>query len=692
VKFVAWVIIAVFLPEQVAWALDYNWRGALTAGTAVSSSQAAVARGDFMPFSDPRQDKMIADSLRDVLSQLIGKNATDIQISKQVAVHRTTPYQLTHDKLNEIDAWMRDGDRSLVTCGSQALAGLLASSGQGVSYLQVSHYALLFDLLSDSIDIYTYNRAKRLENSLYALSKTALLFGAELKPFQWSDFDADNKEIWKALRKLIPFIAFVNDDHMVLVKGLSKDGLIIVDNGVEKIVERAEMNRLFSGYGLLRGGSDTYGLNITFLEEEVAKAIQGAKRTVHENYDFTSELDDYWDNDDDVWVSVAALGGSFVLGGLFSGAASAGSFANAGAQAMMNGMVASQISQATATMAVREWGMSASSAQVLGSVVAGGLGGWSASSQAGAVSGSWSQSANPVSGFMSQHPAIGAISAGAVRGGMTGFGQIQAAKYLQRNDNDLSKIFAPVVGSTLGYLGGESVLNVAGYQSNYTIQNRDIDGAPKWDTQTGEMDTSIRPSVAYGGGAGADSNLWTSVINNAGLALSDVGYRGYVVNQLIGNTADVMATRHIFDGEESPYSRVIGQSFGQVGSLWYKQGGMNVMDEGTQRQLVNIGLAGLGSYTLNAIGGDYNTETGRNELGMTPGQMAAAEYGATSLFQLGYSSFFDPSNLPRPVCQVYGRERRRPDDGFFDVRCRRRLRPYGAIEQSLICRQDLTFL
>ena len=210
------------------------------------SRAAAVARESLCSARISSSDKAVADAIRASLSPLVGSQATDIRLSRQVSVHRNNPIQISQEKIDEIHAWMMDPARSLVTCGALSLAGLMAAMGQPMPAAQLAQYTLLVDILSDSLDIYTYNASKRLENSLYALRQTALLFGVELKPFYWNNFDANNKAIAKALNKLVPFIAFVNDDHMVLVKGLSKGSLVIEDNGQEKILTKIDRTVAFS--------------------------------------------------------------------------------------------------------------------------------------------------------------------------------------------------------------------------------------------------------------------------------------------------------------------------------------------------------------------------------------------------------------------------------------------------------------
>ena len=95
VKAIAWSVVIAFLPEQVAWAVDYNWRGMLKGQIASSVSQAAVAADPSALKEDAASIKLVADSVKDALNQLINKQVTDIQLSRGVTVHRPYPLSLS---------------------------------------------------------------------------------------------------------------------------------------------------------------------------------------------------------------------------------------------------------------------------------------------------------------------------------------------------------------------------------------------------------------------------------------------------------------------------------------------------------------------------------------------------------------------------------------------------------------------
>ena len=154
VKAIAWLIVLTFLPEQVAWAVDYNWRGVLNAGVSPLAQSAAVAQDPSVLARSGVSDKVVADEIRDTLAQLVGQTATDIKLAPAVSIHRNYPLSLTEEKVSELHAWMLDPSHNLVTCGALSLNSLFQLMDIRVPSYQVAHYALLIDILSDSLDIY----------------------------------------------------------------------------------------------------------------------------------------------------------------------------------------------------------------------------------------------------------------------------------------------------------------------------------------------------------------------------------------------------------------------------------------------------------------------------------------------------------------------------------------------------------
>jgi Xaa-Pro aminopeptidase len=651
VKAIAWLIVMTFLPEQVAWAVDYNWRGVLNARVSPLAQAAAVAGDPSVLAGSPQaSDKVVADEIKEVLTQLIGRRATDIRLPAGVSVHRNYPLSLTEEKVNELHAWMLDPSRNLVTCGALALTGLLKLMDIRLMPYQVAHYALLIDILSDSLDIYTYNKAKRLESSLYALAKTALLFGVELKPFHVNDFDLHNKVISKELNKLIPFIAFVDDDHMVLVKGLSKDSLIVEDNGKENILSRDEFQRRFSGYGLALARRIPKDLKIEYLDDEVAKAIRGTKRQVYDTYNF----DDFFKGPSTgdlllslgIMLGTAAFGSVVHLPSLVPGSSAQGfsvsSFSASGmAQSFTTGLIISQISTAATSLSIRSFGFNPTQASIFGAAVGGAAASLTGPGVSFKPDSFFAKLAKQYLGTTGTSVLAGMIKATAAEGA-----QLLAYKYLKHNDDIFSKIFIPTLASAGGYLVGQGIVNGLGVNSVYSINQKDI--GPKGVTINpqnglGLFDgNTITMALSSQIGLGDNAGFLDKIFAKLGLlgAFNDTNFRTRFISDLIGNGFEQAANKWF--GSNSPYSRSLGSAVGSVAAGFML--GSDTPGDSIKKSI----LAGASSVLLNALGGSYKADKDgvlRNKWGMTSMQMAAITYFGTSFAIAGYEKISGGSDI-----------------------------------------------
>ena len=618
IKAIAWLIVLTFLPEQVAWAVDYNWRGALNAGMSPVVRAASVAQGSSVLNQSLGSDKVIADGVKEALAQLVDKNATDIRLANDVTVHRTYPLSLTEDKLNELHAWMLDPAHNLFTCGVLSLTGLLSLLGQRISPAQIAHSALLIDILSDSLNIYTYNSAKKLESSLYALDKTAALFGVQLKPFLWSDFDPDNKNITKVLNKLIPFIAFLDDDHMVLVKGLSKTSLVIEDNGKENILNNKEFQRRFSGYGLLLERTDTKDLNIEILSDDVAKAIRGAKsrETVYA-YDFSQ----YFKHPEaDLATAGIGMALSFV-----AGAALGGLGFEAGLKGMMVGTMTSSIGSAATQIAVNNWGWDPTSAQVFGSAIAGAAGGMLTPSSFIPASDGFLVSTFGQAGARFMTDAF----VGGLKGAAFGYTNALADRYLVDHGESWLSPFVSVglsVGTSIGI--------------NELLTSPVFGLTTKYQTGSNWFSEKLKAVLGFDTSK-IDSK--TGLVNSADLGwkdrliapLLDAQFQKGTLNNLATTAVETLITQSGLFGKDSfSYSRVLGGMAGAgITGAYFGDPSKTI----TGSLLGDTVLTGLTSGGLNALGGNYDKD-GKNKWGLTATQMAAASWLTTSLGVAAYQS------------------------------------------------------
>lgn len=233
IKIIALAIVVVFLPEQVAWAVEYNprilWQQAvrgLSYPPGIQSPALNAIRGTRHKAlarqapDAPRFNKAVAQSIYRFLKPLVGKPVRQVQIAPGVVIEVTKslsrqvtsetqyairntnqPFQISKSELKSLYKWLKDPRTETVPCSAYTVYHLLRSQGKQVSVEQLSSLLILIDVLVGNIafrikdqrlktkDQKTGNRftglpANRIYNSLYALQKTAEYFGLNLSAVQ----------------------------------------------------------------------------------------------------------------------------------------------------------------------------------------------------------------------------------------------------------------------------------------------------------------------------------------------------------------------------------------------------------------------------------------------------------------------------------------------------------------------------
>jgi len=174
IRIVAFVVVAVFLPEQVAQAVEYDWR--------VIWQKPAVGT-PFTPsyIKDIRQID-IPLTIKNILKDISGRPINAIKISPTLTVELEKPLNISKERIEEIYNWLKGKP-----CGSKALYDFLNYKGlspQGtvpeVLEQDIAVMALTIDILNDVVK--PEGNPQVIKNSLYALSKTSEFFGHKLYP------------------------------------------------------------------------------------------------------------------------------------------------------------------------------------------------------------------------------------------------------------------------------------------------------------------------------------------------------------------------------------------------------------------------------------------------------------------------------------------------------------------------------
>ena len=257
IRIVAFVIVAVFLPEQFAQAIEYDprvlWRGA----------KAGILTPTSMVQNVPTMDIPLA--VKAILTDLSGKQVSAIRFSSDLTVKLDKPLNLSKEKIEEIYSWLKGRP-----CGSKALYDLLAYKGIRVEEQDIAVMALSIDILNDVVK--PEGNPEVIKNSLFALSKASEFFGLKLYPVKINPEDLANNT---------PFIAHLNGDHYVLVTKVADGKVYITDEHKEDYLPAEKFLQEFSGYSLV-AKADSQAV----LSDKEAQSIMGARSRRGDDFDW----------------------------------------------------------------------------------------------------------------------------------------------------------------------------------------------------------------------------------------------------------------------------------------------------------------------------------------------------------------------------------------------------------------------
>ncbi|MCK9432235.1 MAG: hypothetical protein M0R00_04690, partial [Candidatus Omnitrophica bacterium] len=248
IRMVAFILVAVFLPEQAAQAVEYDWR-VIWNKPAVNS----IAPG----YLKNLENIDTALAIRNILKDISNKSIDAIKVSSNLTIKLDKPLKMSNQKIDEITEWLKGKP-----CGSKALADYLNYAGIKVAEGDVAIMALTVDILNDIIR--PEGNPEVIKNSLYALSQSSKFFGADLYPVKIQD-KLD-------IARVVPFIAHLNYDHYILVTRVTADKVYYIDNHREEFLPKDTFLEKFSGYaltGILPAG-------IKILDPSESKQIMGA--------------------------------------------------------------------------------------------------------------------------------------------------------------------------------------------------------------------------------------------------------------------------------------------------------------------------------------------------------------------------------------------------------------------------------
>ena len=271
VRIVALFIAAIFVPEQIAWSVDFN-PGILWQNPAYQPLYSSISSLSSTPLEAKAFNNAVALSLLRSLKPLAGKKRISaVKLKEGLEIPKKT--NLDKETITRLYSWLKKPATETVPCSAYTLYNLLQSYHKPVHPASVSSLLLFIDILLGNVQ----SGQKTIYNSLYAMQKTAQYFGLNLYPAKIKKLTPE------FLKARLPFIAHLENPakgiqgHFVYVKRIDKEKVYYFYDKGTSFLPLEKFIQDFSGYCLLSRPYE-YALNsIEPVSNEQAQKIMGAR-------------------------------------------------------------------------------------------------------------------------------------------------------------------------------------------------------------------------------------------------------------------------------------------------------------------------------------------------------------------------------------------------------------------------------
>jgi len=644
IRAVALIIVAIFIPEQAAWAVEYNpailWHNPSYAPLYGSLNTLANT-----PLEAKAFNMTVASSLLHSLKPLTSHKASLIRLKRGLQVERKV--DLTSQKLKALYEWLRQPQTETVPCSTYTLYNFLQASGKNLNPASIASLLLFIDILLGNVQ----TGQNTIYNSLYAMGKTAAYFGLTLYPRK-----IKTKSVpYVTLTRFTPFIAHLKSltgskkkGHFILVTKVDKNKVYYFYDKGSDFLPLEKFRQEFSGYSLI--SYNYISDNVRSAPWKELEEVLGAKS---DKYGYP-DLSKYFKGPSgfDIGLSLAlTIGGAlFSAAGGFKGLSS-GTFSFSHAfknmsicKSLVMHMAFSEISQASATIAAKNFHFSPAAAQIFGYATAGALSGWATASQNSLP---LYQTASNVTkgtfleGFLGQHRLWAGTLFGGLQGAMVGGGTVLSYNAfkntgLYKHNFTLANQIASFIGGTAGYLGFNTALDIAGINALQTV-------SPNKDKSFNKQLAKVgRPHYGYDYASGKLNLIGYDVYgaqvgrSNIGLLFHNPAFISHLVNRSVS-----LGVQYVLGGESFRYPAQIGNVAGSLAGGLVR--GNFSLSHDIFPALMRAGL----SVALDRMGGSFKNQNAnaKNKWGLTRVEMAALEWGVSSLVFAGITSFKTPNGL-----------------------------------------------
>src|SRR3989339_1712799 len=246
IRVAAFIVVTVFLPEQVSWAIDFDWRVLWPNTASAMGLDKSVLTGSSQTLAPEYVKDIyrinIPDTIKKLLLDIPSKPISTIQLSPTMSIELKEPLKMSKGRIEQIYNWLKGKP-----CGIKAFFDYLNMQGAKVEEQDIAVLALAVDILNDVIR--PEGNPKVINTSLFALSKTSEFFNHKLVPVKLSTID------YRLSTNLTPFIAHFKNEHYVLVTKISAEKIYFIDQHQEEFLPFEKFQQEFSGYALVEAGN-----------------------------------------------------------------------------------------------------------------------------------------------------------------------------------------------------------------------------------------------------------------------------------------------------------------------------------------------------------------------------------------------------------------------------------------------------
>src|SRR3989338_5173379 len=241
IRTVALVVVLVFTPEQISWAMNYNpyvlWKDQAAHSVKSDATPEEVTVANIAGNVEHLLNQIAYKENPRINLKLSTSEDEDPELSEKSILINSSIF-FTKNRIKNIYSWLRDPKIHPINCGIYALRDLLTANDVMTKLEELSIVTIIVDLMNNIVQ----PGDQKLKTSLFSINEVAKAYGLKYKSFKIPSLDILNLPT--------PFIASLQDEHFVLVTAIDEQKVYFTDIGQGMSLTREEFSNKATGYVL----------------------------------------------------------------------------------------------------------------------------------------------------------------------------------------------------------------------------------------------------------------------------------------------------------------------------------------------------------------------------------------------------------------------------------------------------------